>query len=152
MPDDEIKPSFDNRQEAMPEYERVKNKCLDLLDESQDALTRALTSLYNYQQGKMERKELLNSSGDAAIKMIRLYQYLRPKIRRNNEFPKKYASLGRMELYAWGTKTPDDLAENLTYMLGAYNRMREFLEEIKLTKFEKEKNPYLELLHSNQGE
>jgi hypothetical protein len=125
----------------MPEYDRVKNKTLDLLDQAQDAITAMEEQLLRVSRGKIERTELLESSSQAAVKLLRLYQWLRPKVRRGGKFSKHYELLGRMELYAWGKKPLQDLAGNEAYMLAAYNRLQEFIEDLKLTKFEKEVIP-----------
>lgn len=134
-------PAPEIRQEAMPEYDRVKNKTLDLLDQAQDALTFMEEQLLRASRGKVERSELLEASSQAAVKLLRLYQWLRPKVRRGGKFQDKYKLLGRMELYAWGKLPLNDLAGNEAYMLAAYNRLQEFIEELKLTKFEKEVIP-----------
>jgi hypothetical protein len=145
MTDDDIPQAPMARSETMPEYIRVKNRTLDLLDACQSrvmalyqtSLTKDLRKLAGQEETAQELNFRTAASKDCALSLMELYAYLRPKIRQLNKFPARYQLLGRMELYAWGNKPILDLATNPKYMLAAFNKMREYIEEIKLTQFEK---------------
>lgn len=134
------------RQETMPEYIRVKNRTLDLYDDCQlklkelnaVSLTHEVRALAGQKPTPTEQNALTDASKGMALSLMELYAYLRPKLRISGKFTRKYQLLGRMEKFAWASEPLLKLAADRKYMMAAFNKMREFLEEIKLTQFEKQ--------------